>query len=390
MPSSTILFLKSGSFSNINNEVFKILKTNYPECQIDIIDTLDLIKHDTSYHYFFINIYFFVKEYGLEIISFNKKWKESIQWFFATSYISKVVNKRINKICGGKNYIFSLQTQSLFNGKIYNIPNYIYTDHTTKTNMLYPGINAKSYMRSKRFIEKEKKAYQDATMIFTFGNLVAHSLINQYQIPKKKVLTVYAGSNVGYNKNPHLNPEKYHSKNILFVGVEWERKGGPILLKVFKLVLAKFPEASLTIVGCSPKNINLPNCNIVGKIPVEQVYKYYNSANVFCLPTMREPFGIVFVEAMSYGLPIVTNNIGSIPDLIQNGYNGYLIDNNITDYTNAICTLFENPLQAKKMGENAFQLAQSKLQWKLVGESIKKSIDTTIKRTGSSDVLKGF
>jgi glycosyltransferase involved in cell wall biosynthesis len=72
------------------------------------------------------------------------------------------------------------------------------------------------------------------------------------------------------------------SKNILFVGVEWQRKGGPILLKVFEQVLARYPDASLTIVGCNPKNINLPNCNIIGKVSVDQVIEYYNSANVFC------------------------------------------------------------------------------------------------------------
>ena len=47
-------------------------------------------------------------------------------------------------------------------------------------------------MRSKRFIEKsEMKTYQDATKIFTFGNLVAHSLITQYNIPEEKVVAVY-------------------------------------------------------------------------------------------------------------------------------------------------------------------------------------------------------
>ncbi len=112
------------------------------------------------------------------------------------------------------------------------------------------------------------------------------------------------------------------------------------------------------------------------------------SSNITILQTcfvLREPFGIVFVEAMSYGLPIVANNIGSIPDLIENGFNGYLINNNITDYTNAICTLFDNPLQAKKMGENGLHLVKKKLQWELVGELITKIIDTTHKRQEYAD-----
>lgn len=376
--SSKILFLKTDSFSNINIEVFKILKTNFPDCQIDTIDVWKLIKHDTSSHHFFINICFFIKEYGEEIIYGHKKWKEKSQWFFATSYISRLMSKKIRKLCIDKEYKFSFQTQSLFNGKIENVPNYIYTDHTTKTNLLYPDVDARQYMRSKGFIEKcETKAYQDATMIFTFGGLVSHSLITQYNIPKEKVLVVHAGSNVKYNTSANPNPQKYFSKKILFVGVEWERKGGPILLEVFKRVLEKHPDASLTIVGCTP-NIKLPNCEIIGKIPVEKVFNYYNSASVFCLPTIREPFGIAFIEAMNYHLPIIANNIGSIPDLVRNGYNGYLIDNNVIDYVNAICKLFDNPSLCREMGENGYCYAQTKFQWEIVGALLKKNIDQSL------------
>ena len=376
--SSKILFVKTDSFSNINLEVFKILKTSFPECQIDTIDVWELIKKDTSAHHFLINFCFFIKEYGGELVTGHKKWKDRSQWYFATSYISRLISKKIKKLCLHKEYKFSFQTQSLFNGKIDNIPNYIYTDHTTKTNLLYPDLDAKQYMRSKCFIEKsETRAYQDATMIFTFGSLVSHSLITQYKIPKEKVLIVHAGSNVKYNASANPNPQKYFSKKILFVGVEWERKGGPILLEVFKRVLEKHPDASLTVVGCTPV-IKLPNCEIIGKIPVEKVFNYYNSASVFCLPTMREPFGIVFVEAMNYHLPIIANNIGSIPDLVLNGYNGYLIDNNVIDYSNAICKLFDNPSLCREMGENGYSYAQTKFQWEIVGALLKKSIDQSL------------
>jgi glycosyltransferase involved in cell wall biosynthesis len=134
-------------------------------------------------------------------------------------------------------------------------------------------------------------------------------------------------------------------------------------------------------VGCRPKNISLPNCDIIGKIPVEQIYSYYNSASIFCLPTLREPFGIVLVEAMNYRLPVISNNIGSIPDLIQNGYNGYLINNNINEYTNAICHLFDSPSLCMEMGENGYCYAQSKFQWEIVGQSIKKGIDESLPKS---------
>jgi glycosyltransferase involved in cell wall biosynthesis len=377
MSSKQILFMKSGSFSNINKNVHKFLQSEYPDYYIEIIDVWEIVKKNIRKYHFFINIYFFLTEYGIEIISGQKKWQEAYQWFFATSYLSILVSKEIKRLKKGKEYKFTFQTQSLFNGKIENIPNFIYTDHTTKTNLLYPHINPKQYIRSKRFIEKcETKAYHDATLIFTFGSLAAHSLVTQYQIQKEKIIPVFSGSNVAHASEN--NSKKYFSKNILFVGVEWERKGGPTLLKAFGNILKIHPDASLTIVGCSPKNITVPNCKVIGKIPVEEIPKYYDSASIFCLPTVREPFGVVFIEAMNYKLPIITNNIGSIPDLIVNNFNGYLIDNNINDYIEAICKLLNNPIKCREMGENGYQYSQSNFTWEVVGKRIKQNISKAL------------
>lgn len=373
MSSKEILFIKSGSFSNINNNVREFLQHEYLGYKIETIDVKEIIKHKIKKYHFFINIYFFVTEYGIELISGEKKLRETFQWFFATSYLSLLIGDEIKKLKKEKDYKFSFQTQSLFNGKIENTPNFIYTDHTTKTNLLYPYINPKQYIRSRRFIDKcETKAYNDATLIFTFGSLAAHSLITQYKIPKEKVIPVFSGSNV-----PHStanNRKKYFSKNILFVGVEWERKGGPILLKAFANILKSHPDASLTIVGCNPKNITLPNCRVIGKIPIAEISKFYDSASIFCLPTIREPFGVVFIEAMNYALPIISNNIGCLPDLVVNDFNGYLINNNINDYTEAICKLLSNPDKCREMGENGYQYSQSNFTWEVVGKRIKQKI----------------
>lgn len=375
--SSKILFLKFGGFSNINNHVHEFLQREFYDSQIEVIDATEIVKYKIAKYHYILNIYFFFSEYGVEIISGKKKWKESLQWFFATSYIAVLISKKIKELSKGKKYKLTFQTQSLFNGKIDNIPNFIYTDHTTKTNLFYPNINPRQYMRSKRFIEKsEIKAYQEATLIFTFGSLPAHSLITQYQIPIEKVVSVFAGNNVTHNS--HNNSQKYFSKNILFVGREWERKGGPFLLKVFENVLKFHPDASLTIVGCNPKNITLPNCNLVGKISVEEVSKYYNLASIFCMPTIREPFGIAFIEAMNYKLPIITNNIGSLRDLVKNDYNGYLIDNDINTYATIICKLLDNPKKCIEMGENGYKYAQTTFTWEEVGKNIKLNITKTL------------
>ena len=373
-----ILFIRQGSFSKINDNVYHTLQKKYPQDKIVVINAIDIIKNKISYYHYIINIYFFITEYSLDILLGHKKWRDILVWFFATSYVSLQIGYSIKKLNTNKKYKFTIQTQSLFNAKIDGIPHFIYTDHTVKSNLLYPDINPKEHMRSKRFIRKsEFKIFQDATMIFTFGNFITNSLINQYDIPKEKIATVFAGSNV--KDEPNQNPSKYYSKNILFVGINWERKGGPVLLEVFQRVLKFHPDASLTIIGCNPNVHNLSNCNVLGKIPVEEVSKYYHSASIFFLPTLREPFGIVFVEAMSFKLPIIANNIGCIPDMVKNDFTGFLTDNNVADYTKVVCRYLETPEHCREMGENGYLQAKSNFTWDVVGEKMKNKIDSLLR-----------
>lgn len=370
-----ILFIKWGGFSLINNSIHKILQNEFPDMDIDVIDVNDLWKSKMKAVHYVKNTPYFLNEYGGDFVSGDKKRsnKNLYSWFRRTSYFGLLISKFIRDTVGEKKYKFSFQTQSMFNGKIKDIPHFIYTDHTTKSNLLYPDINPKEYIRSDKFIKNvEQDIYENATVTFTCGSMVTNSLINQYGIDKEKAMTVHAGSNV-----PNWfveNDAKYSSKNILFVGIDWERKGGPVLLKAFEKVLKKHSDASLTIVGCNPDNIMVPNCKAVGKIKADKVAEYYNNAAIFCLPTLREPFGIVFIEAMHYKLPIVANNIGSIPDMVVNDYNGYLVDNIVDDYADTICSLLSNPGKCKQLGENGYKYAQSKFRWELVGKTMKAEI----------------
>ena len=68
------------------------------------------------------------------------------------------------------------------------------------------------------------------------------------------------------------------------------------MVEAFRRVLQTHPDARLAVVGCSP-SVNVPNCEIVGRVPVDKVAGYYPRASVRCLPSRLEPFGIVCIEA---------------------------------------------------------------------------------------------
>ncbi len=371
-----VLFLKWGKFSLINDSISNILRSEFPECETEVVDlsqewvkqlgVLDYVRNITS----------FVAEYGMDFVKGRKKRhpRNLISWFRNTSYMASLMNAFIQRRAAGGKYKFTFQTQTLFNGKIKGTPHFIYTDHTTRTNLLYPDIDPREYIRSEEFIEGiERKIYDDADMIFVCGSLVRHSLVSQYDIPDEKVRVVYAGCNIpedgGANKGGN-----YAGKNILFVGIEWYRKGGPMALEVFGKVLEKHKDATLTIIGCSPEEADHPNCRVLGKMPKEELPRHYNDAALFFLPTLREPFGIVFIEAMHYRLPIVANNIGSIPDMVIPGHNGCLCKNTVDEYADAICGLLDDPGRCEQMGENGFRYAESRFRWEIVGKEMKAAM----------------
>ena len=134
----------------------------------------------------------------------------------------------------------------------------------------------------------------------------------------------------------------------------------------------------MTIVGCSPK-ITLPNCKVIGRIPIEEVAKYYEQASIFCIPTKIEPFGIVFLEALYYKLPVVATNVGAIPDFIIEGKTGYTTPpGDIKGLTSKLIFLLDHPDLCKNMGEEGHKLVTEYYSWDKVADKMAKIIQEEI------------
>jgi glycosyltransferase involved in cell wall biosynthesis len=158
-----------------------------------------------------------------------------------------------------------------------------------------------------------------------------------------KIVIIPNGINIGEVTTP-LTKEKsreilglpQNSEIILFFGSLVEYKGPDILLKAFKLVKKNVPSAKLIFAGRghmdnqlkeSAKQMNISE-DVIFTGFVEDNLKplYYKAADIFCLPstTLAESFGIVNLEAMAAGIPIVSSDLGGIPDIVKNGENGLL------------------------------------------------------------------
>ena len=373
-----IAFIKIGSLSHVNVNIEQQLAKNFPDYGVETIDLNDLIK--TSKAVIWTNYLSILRHYGGDILAGRRsKW----DCFHHTPFIFRRMKANIRDRIAPQldQYAFSLQTQSLYDASVDGLPHFVYTDHTNMANLYYPDFGKMKLFP--RWNALEKTIYRNATKVFVYSNHVRRSLLEHYEVPPEKAVRVLVGSNLEAGP-AQLENNDYRNKSILFIGVEWERKGGPLLVEAFQMVLKRHPDARLTIVGCSPQ-ITLPNCTVVGRIPLQQVRAHYATASVFCLPTHVEPFGIVFIETMLHKIPVVAPNIGALPDFVENGKSGRLVTpNSVDELADALVDLLDHPEKCRAWGEAGYRAVKDRYTWDAVGQRIRDEINASLHQIGAS------
>lgn len=356
--SNKILFIGFDDFSYINQPVIDQLSVHFSNYEIRKVWLKPLLKKRKIT--VALSGLFLFAELGLDFIKGEKKWRNWRNHLYSTGYMIRTLSGIAAEEVRKDIYAFVFQTQSLFKCPPGIYGNFIYTDHTNLNNLNYTQTGRREYLASKWFRKTEFKIYHEATATFVMSGNIRKSLIRQYNVPADKVFLVYAGADGKHEVNQ--DSKKFRNKNIVFVGKDWKRKGGPLLVDAFRLILKKIPDATLNIIGCNPE-IKVENCTVSGVLPREEIIKAYNSATVFCLPTRREPFGMVFIEAMYNRLPVVCPAVGATTDLIENGRNGYLVPYDAEIFAEKIMLVLRNPAHAESLGNQAWKTVSRNYTW---------------------------
>src|SRR5436309_1145750 len=162
----------------------------------------------------------------------------------------------------------------------------------------------------------------------------------------------------------HIPPRRPKADpiTILFVGRLYPRqKGLEYLIAAFAVAQSR-RKARLRLVGDDwggrtalqtlASSLGVGRAvEFVGELPRTRVIREYESADLFVLPSLFEPFGIVLLEAMAAGLPIIASRVGGIPDVIEDGRTGILVEpRNVQALADAIDSLVADPSLRMKMG----------------------------------------
>lgn len=177
---------------------------------------------------------------------------------------------------------------------------------------------------------------------------------------------------------------------LLFFGSLVRRKGPDVIIRAMKKIIKIVPNTLLIVAGTGNLKESLENLskkllikdNIIFPGFIDESIKpiYFKAADIFILPStmIGESFGIVNLEAMSCGIPIIASDIGGIPDVVEDGYNGLLVQpNNYNMLADNVIYLLENRHIRRKMGENGADKVEN-FSWDKIAKVTKKIYEELI------------
>ncbi|MGB2694212.1 MAG: glycosyltransferase family 4 protein [Dehalococcoidia bacterium] len=167
--------------------------------------------------------------------------------------------------------------------------------------------------------------------------------------------------------------------NILFVGRPEKRKGLDYLIKAFAIVKQRQPNTRLIVVGAGTfepqkrkvRSMGLPDVAFVSYVSAEELPRYHHTADVFCAPaTGFESQGIVLLEAMAAGLPIVASNIDGYASVFTHSVEGlFALPGDAKGIAEALLVLLGDADLRRTMGERGHQRAQE-FSWLRVSQQV--------------------
>lgn len=195
-----------------------------------------------------------------------------------------------------------------------------------------------------------KKTLKSASKIIAVSEYTKNSIIKTFG--NYPIIMIYNGVDTEKFKPIKIKSDDKRFK-LLFVGNLIRRKGVDILPKIMKKLgenyVLYYTSGLKTKI---PKNFNLPNMISLGKLSDGDLVKEYNKCDVLLFPTRLEGFGYSVAESMACGKPVIATNCSSIPELVEDGKNGFLCKmDEIDDFVDKVKKLKKNKSLYKKMSK---------------------------------------
>lgn len=184
---------------------------------------------------------------------------------------------------------------------------------------------------------------------------------DKYNVPENKIVVLPVYSSQAFCGEWTKNYRNHKPFTFLSVNRLVPVKNVALQINSIAELSKKYPDLRLNILGDGPERDNLEkmvqnlrldnNIKFFGQI--DNLDNFYKEADVFILTSYSEGWGLVIIEAASYGLPIIMTDVGCAGEVIQDMVNGLIIENNINSCSGAMEKLVMDYHLRKKLGEQA-------------------------------------
>ncbi|MGD9737119.1 MAG: glycosyltransferase family 4 protein [Solirubrobacterales bacterium] len=236
-----------------------------------------------------------------------------------------------------------------------------------------PVYQSLSERAKRRWLARQRRAYERSVACCVASHWAADSVVEEYGVPRERVHVVGLGAKMPFARNP---PRDWSTPRFVFAGFQWQRKGGPAVLRAFAALRERIPTATLDLVGSHPA-VEVEGVRAHGRMALASAGAQHRFAAILdratCLlmPSVYEPFGIAYADAGSRGVPSIGTTVGGAADAIGPG--GVLVaPGDDEELLGAMLTLADGAV-AQRLGARANEYAEG-LSWDRVTERLVRAL----------------
>jgi glycosyltransferase involved in cell wall biosynthesis len=303
-----------------------------------------------------------------------KKEYSTVYSIFLSWYSSRVFNKKIK----GKHYD-CIVAPAASNGLTHiktNLPIISIADTTFHLISNYYLKDFKNLVSLSKWEGNylDRKSLKKSSLIIYSSWWAANSAIKDYKIPESKVFVMPLGANIDFipERGVIHEKEKNDTLTLLYLAVEWERKGGRIAFDAFSKLYEKGISVKLVICGCiPPPQFSHPNMEVIPFLDKnvagdhERFVRLLSSAHFLILPTRADCSLLVACEANAYGVPAITTDTGGVSEIVKDGINGYCLPLEASgeEYSILIYDLFTDKKKYHRLVQSSRLRFEESLNW---------------------------
>jgi glycosyltransferase involved in cell wall biosynthesis len=236
----------------------------------------------------------------------------------------------------------------------------------------------------------EQAALDRASQVFYSSEWARQSAIANYEVDAEKLHVVPFGANIA-NPAPTEEVARWVSERdedsckLLFLGVDWERKGGEVAVAVTERLNRSGRRTELVTAGAQPSRSaeNSPLVTSMGFLSKEaerdrlRLREAFASSHFLLLPARADCSPMVLAEACAFGVPVLANAVGGIPTIVRDGVNGWLVepDGGMVDrYAELIASSIEDRAAYQELAMSARREFQTRLNWEVAAKAVRNKL----------------